>query len=387
MQAQGIKSIKRIGFQETLDLTVDSPDHNFYAEGVVTSNSHSCATAYLSALTVYLKYKYPLQFYTSCLRSTKNLPTPLEDIAAIQKELAFFNIKLLAPDILKSHTDFDIEDGNIRFGISSIKGISENTLAKFAQFKKAYDSKFDFFDAAKNAGLSIGVVSALIQSGCISFPGVSRPLLVLEAQTYNILTDKEKRTVKLFEKEYNSALLKIIKDISTRKDEDGKPLLKETRFETIKKKYEPYKAIYNQNSSNSKFASWFYETYLLGFSYSYTLRDIFKEYVENLVSVSEAKNSQKEDKVKVACVIDEIVLSKSKKGTKYYKASISDETGKHTLFMFEQVFDKIKEKNGRMPAEKDVIIFNGVNKGDTFFTEDIWIQNDKIYMKASELKE
>jgi len=35
--------------------------------------SHSLATSYLSALTVYLKYKYPAHFYCACLNSAKDL--------------------------------------------------------------------------------------------------------------------------------------------------------------------------------------------------------------------------------------------------------------------------------------------------------------------------
>ena len=48
--------------------------------------------------------------------------------------------------------------------------------------------------SAKQAGLNIGVLSALIQAGLLdSFVSKNRCRLVLEAQTFNILTDREKR--------------------------------------------------------------------------------------------------------------------------------------------------------------------------------------------------
>lgn len=167
MQAQRVKSIRRIGTQNTIDLEVDHPDHNFYAEGIVVSNSHSVATSYLTALTVYLKYKYPLQFYLACLNEVKGKPDFIENISKINQELRHFNIKLLPPHILHSDIEFKIEGENIRFGLNSIKGISDKTIEKLNKFRTPHSNKFEVFMGAKEAGLSIGVLGALIMAGCL----------------------------------------------------------------------------------------------------------------------------------------------------------------------------------------------------------------------------
>ena len=72
--------------------------------------SHSLATSYLSALTVYLKYKYPTEFYCACLNNARDLTkageTPQDQIAAIKKELEYFKIELLP------HQSFVVNDSN-----------------------------------------------------------------------------------------------------------------------------------------------------------------------------------------------------------------------------------------------------------------------------------
>ena len=114
--------------------------------------------------------------------------------------------------------------------------------------------------SAKQAGLNIGILSALIQAGALSGGDCSRSLLVLVAQSFNLLTDREKRNVMLLGKKYDYKLLDII--VAAKEGligDDGKPLMKESRFQTFKKKYEKYKEIYLQNKTFEKFANWYFE--------------------------------------------------------------------------------------------------------------------------------
>ena len=89
------------------------------------NKSHSCCYAALAACTVYLKFKHPKEFYLSLLKMTNNEPNPIKEISKIHKEMDLFNIKLLPPHLIKSKDDFSIEGNDIRFGLLSIKGISD----------------------------------------------------------------------------------------------------------------------------------------------------------------------------------------------------------------------------------------------------------------------
>ena len=123
-------------------------------------------------------------------------PDPIAEISKIQKELVHFNIELLRPDILKSKDDFSIEGDNIRFGLSSIKGISNSSLTKLSHFKSCASNKFQVFQASTEAGINLGVLSALIQAGALDMGDkYSRSKLVLECQLWKILTPRgEPRT-------------------------------------------------------------------------------------------------------------------------------------------------------------------------------------------------
>ena len=222
---------------------------------------------------------------------TKHEPAPLEEISKIQKELRHFGIKLLGPHILKSDTDFSIQGNDIRFGLSSIKGISEKTMDKLKLFKSEQSNKFEVFQAAKEVGISIGVLSALIQAGALDGFSSSRSRVVLEAQLWNILTEKEKFLVTQYQSECENDLLKTVKKLSETKNENGKLLIKESRLDTIRKKYDPYLKIYQQNNKSESFANWFYENKLLGYSYDKSLNDIFKSKMPNLVTTSQIQES------------------------------------------------------------------------------------------------
>jgi DNA polymerase-3 subunit alpha len=251
----------------------DSANYSF-------NKSHSISYAILAAWTVYLKFNYPKEFFLSLLKSTQYEPDPHEEISKISKELIYFDMRLLAPDLIKSDSDFKIENRDIRYGLNSIKGISTKVLESLIDFRQnSFSNKYDLFIAAKESGLNIGALSALIQAGALDSLSTDRCRLVLEAQTFNILTDREKIQFVNIGSKYNFDILNSIKDVVSKDmiGDDNKKIMTPKRFETFKKKYEPYKEIYEKNIKHHKFANWFFEKKLLGYSYSYNIRDIFKD--------------------------------------------------------------------------------------------------------------
>jgi DNA polymerase-3 subunit alpha len=354
------------------------------------NKSHSMSYAALAACTVYLKFKYPQHFFLALLEMTKHEPAPLEEISKIQKELRHFGITLLGPHILKSDTDFSIQGNDIRFGLSSIKGISEKTMHKLKNFKSDQSNKFEVFQAAKEVGVSIGVLSALIQAGALDGFSSSRSRVVLEAQLWNLLTDKEKVLSMEHGPDQDYDLLKTIKKLSETKNENSKLLIKETRLETIKKKYDPYLKIYQQNNKSESFANWYYENKLLGYSYDKSLNAIFSLKMPNLISTAQAMESSENQMVYIVGKVDDASewTSKNEKKTKVFKMIVSDEFGTIPVFTFNDKIDFNKSSNNdRLPEKDDIVIVKGVKKKDCLFGDTIGIQTLKIYTKLSELKE
>jgi DNA polymerase-3 subunit alpha len=359
----------------------DSANYSF-------NKSHSLAYAALAAVTIYLKFNYPQQFFLSLLKMSRNEPDPIGEISKIQKEMHEFKIELLPPHIIKSDMDFSIEDRDIRFGLLSIKGISDKSIEKLNSFRNKYSNKFEIFQAAEEADLNIGVLSALIQAGALSGFKQSRSKIVLEAQLWNILTSKEKKYAISFAEKFDYDLIKIIKHLNKFTDEKNHIVVKDNRLKTIKNKYDPYLKIYNQNSKSESFANWYYEKRLLGYTYNKNLKEIFSEKRENLIHISDISDIPLNTKIAFVGQIDDVFsgVSKNEKKTRYVRLKISDETGYINTLIFNDNIENNKLLNNRNFEEGNIVIVKGLKKDDCIFGDLVAIQDQEIYMKLNDLK-
>lgn len=395
MRTQKIISIKPLGLKSTLDLEVNHSDHNFYAEGLVSSNSHSISYAILAAWTIYLKFKYPHEFFLALLRLSKFEPDSHQEINKISKELVFFDIKLLPPDLAKSSLDFKIEDGNIRFGLNSIKGVSEKTLQSLQNFRETTTpTKFDIFISAKQAGINIGVLSSLIQAGTLSSYTHRRSRLVLEAQAFNVLTDKEKKFACSVGPKYDYDILNIISECAFKAqsvNESGKPFMNEKRKATFKKKYDEYKKIYEQNKNYEKFANWVFENRLLGYTPTIRLKTIFQQSECTFTDTLEFHSAFKEDRIKMIGVIDDVYKGKTKKSNStFYRFQLKDEVGSISAMFLDggkhQRLTEYLEDGLKIPDKESIVVFTGRKGDDVLWIESIGILDEKIYMKLSDIE-
>lgn len=359
----------------------DSANYSFNA-------SHSFSYAALAASTVYLKFKYPREFFLALLRMTRNEPDPIGEISKIQKEMSYFGVKLLPPHIAKSKMDFSTEGNDIRFGLLSIKGISDKSMEKLGKFKTEKSGKLHVFEAANEAGLNVGVLCSLIQAGALEGFKQSRTKVVYEAQFWNLLTEKEKIKCLELADQFDHDLVNIIKDLSSRKDEKGKPLIKESRMKTLKNKSEVYKAIFNQNKKSESFANWYYEKNLLGYTYNKTLLDIFLPKKSDLISVRRVQDARVNSSVSFVGYMEEgsySGVSKAKK-SKYCKMVIGDESGSIKVLIFNDKMEESRSLNEGLPKEKNIVIITGKKMDDVVFADMFAIQDNQVYTKLSDLK-
>ena len=364
----------------------DSANYSF-------NKSHSISYAYLAACTVYLKFNHPKEFFLSLLKYTKYEPNSHEEIAKITQELGDFGIKLLPPDLNKSDIDFKIEGENIRYGLNSIKGVSTKVLESLLEFREdSFANKYEVFLSAKQAGLNIGILSALIQAGLLdSFVHSNRCRLVLEAQTFNILTDREKRNLISLGEKYNYDIIAAIHE--TRKDkmvgDDNRQMFTDRRFETFRKKFSPYKEIYEMNSKHIKYANWYFEEKLLGYSYSFNIREVFS-YEDDFHSSAVVRDLATRANVKFVGVVTDMIRRTSRNGNKYARLDIQDEVGNvNALFLdgnrAPRLTDYLNEGK-KVPIKGDIVIVYGSKGDDVVFVDKIFPLKDKIYMKLSEIK-
>lgn len=364
----------------------DSANYSF-------NKSHSISYATLGAVTAYLKFNHPQEFFISLLEMAKSEPSPHEEIRKISHELHEFSIELLSPDLGKSKMGFTKEGKDIRFGLNSIKGISEKSLEALESFVQGNaKNKYEIFLSAKQAGLNIGVLSALIQAGTLNGYTKNRSRLVLEAQVFNILTDREKRNVIAMGEKYDYDVLKTISSAIKDKlvGDDNKRLISDKRFDTIKKKYYPYKEIYEKNEKYQKFANWFYENKLLGYSYSNELKNVFHSSGPSLLGSKEFKELPINNSGRFIGVVEEVTKRTSANGNKYIKLTVFDEFGSFDAMLSDnRRYTKLQDyydEGGKTPVKDNIVLFHGKKGEDIVFIENMSIVDKHIYMKLSDLK-
>jgi len=371
----------------------DSANYSF-------NKSHSISYAILAAITAYLKFKHPQEFFLSLLKMTKHEPDSHAEISLINQELCLFNMKLLPPDLSKSDINFNIEGRNIRFGVNSVKGVSEKTLENLVEFRKAQDetqNKYDIFLSAKQSGINIGVLSGLIQGGmmdsfCENPEGSpNRCRLVLEAQSFNILTEREKRNIIQLGKKHDYDVLNTIHSVirNSQIADDGKPIMKPSRFETFKKKYQGYKDIYEKNKNHLEFSNWFFERKYLGYSHSTEIKKVF-ENSGDLYNSLELKSVPDNDRVKFVGVVLDCITRTSRNGNKYMRLEVQDDFGKANFMLMNNrrsaTLDNYLNNGGKKPKEGEIVFLYGSKGDDVIFGEKLTILDEKIYTKLSEVK-
>jgi DNA polymerase III alpha subunit len=393
-------------FEQARQLNIDESIAAFYWKALSDSasysfnKSHSLAYAYMAAKTVWLKCNHPKEFFLALLETAQKDNESIEAISAIAKELDAYGLQLLPPDLEKSSMEFTIEgESAIRYGLSAIKGISEKTvspLSEFVKYRGELANKYDVFNAAANAKLNISVLCALIQAGTLSgYPG-GRPRLVLEAQTWNLLTDREKKNMMRLGPEYNYDLLQCIADCheQSKVGDNGKPIFSASRFQTFKKKFETYRDIYIENRKNEELCNWWFETSLLGYVYSSCLARAFESSYGHIDTAKEIADKGKGEIVKFAGKIIECVRNKSKNDNVYVRVLLDDGRGQVTGIMMDNrkrtvLSDFLSSHDNKLPSKDSIAIMIG-KKGDgnssSIFVDSFAVINTSILMRVADLK-
>lgn len=403
-----LEEFSNIKFEDCIDLEVDSPDHNFYCNGVVVSNSHSISYAATAAKTVYLKYWFPKEFFCTLLEQANAEPDPFAEIEKISQELPYFGIKLLPPDLANSHLHFAIEGDNIRYGLASIKGVSAQTLQKVVNFRNDTQRDIcDIYNSAKRAGLSIGVLSSFAQAGLFDsfLNGHERCYMVYTLQVINVLTPRQRDAVfAIYKNKLNESsqdepdLLLIISDCvkNETRDSNGRVLFR-GGFSSLQDKCRKFKAIYEQNNKMPDFADWYYEKRVLGYAYSKNVKDIFADKSSSMTDCQEIKQLAEYTTVKiVGWASDDFQEGKSKKnGEKYWRFSINDDKGKVMCLMMDSrngrnpslTLSNYIANGGKRPHDGNIIVVVGSKSKDIIFVTGLSIVEEKIYSRFADLKD
>jgi len=125
--------------------------------------AHAASFAKITYQSAYLKVYYPQEFFLGILNNQPGLYPP----RVILNEARRYGIKTLAPDINESEGKFSSEDGAIRIGLSSLRGMGPSSLEEVLRQrrKKKFKSLEDFCPRVR---IDKALLENLILSGCFN---------------------------------------------------------------------------------------------------------------------------------------------------------------------------------------------------------------------------
>ena len=147
--------------KEVYELIVRFADYGF-------AKSHAVAYSMISYQMAYLKANFPANFYAALMT---NAIGNQEKLFQLILEARNKGIEVLRPSIRNSQRAFTVEQGNIRFSLSAIKGVPTPILQKIVTIRKTKERPFeDIFDLAVSlsaANFTRKVIEPLIKSGAL----------------------------------------------------------------------------------------------------------------------------------------------------------------------------------------------------------------------------
>lgn len=329
---------KKIGKQETWNLTVDNINHNYLLKnGLVSKNSHSAAYSLLTYATAYLKGNYPIQFYTALMSLKSQELTPeswQEKISEYIEELKYFNIQIVAPDINHSDIGFFYKDNTIYFGLAGIKTVAKSSIETIMKerAKRKFQNIYDFLSRVNRTKLNVGKFEALIKAGCFDKLGYNRQeLLENSRELYKYFDDLKEHKTRLIEfKERESIREQILKDRAEKKETGKLPTalkLKEPPMMPAIKQHEKIFITANELQEQAEYIGCY-----LGLHPTDLIKGDFTPIKKLWIGEIQS----------VKGIIRSIKKIKTKKGDDMAFISIEDSSGKGEATIFSNLFNKIE---------------------------------------------
>ena len=159
--------------------------HDFEAHaGYSFNKSHAVAYSTISYWTAWLKYYYPLEFMFSLLKNEKDKDGRTEYLIEAKR----MGIPMRLPHINDSDSDFKIEGKGIRFGLSSIKYISDKIASKYLEARpfKSFEEVKEF-TYTKGNGVNSRALESMRLIGALTFPDNKRNDEEIRSNMYEYL--------------------------------------------------------------------------------------------------------------------------------------------------------------------------------------------------------
>lgn len=124
------------------------------------NKAHSASYAHMAYQAVYLKVHHPVAYLASVLNAGGGYYGLEEYIEEAKRQ----GIRVLPPDVNRSHYLFEVEGESIRVGLSSIKGLTLKTIKKIIE-ERRYGEYLSVEDFLSRTGLTRSELLSFIKAG------------------------------------------------------------------------------------------------------------------------------------------------------------------------------------------------------------------------------
>ena len=278
------------------------------------NKSHSAAYALIAYQTAFLKAHYPVQFMAALLtQDMGNQDKTIKNIAECRE----MGIEILPPDVNESQADFSVVGGKIRFGLAAVKNVGLKAVESVIEERKKGGAFTDLGQFCRRAGgskVNRRILEGLIQCGAFDFTQIyrSRLFAALDDVLKSTGANHDPNQLSMFgTPELFGGASTGITEFSDIKEWDEKELLRK-------------------------------EKEALGFYITGHPLDGFIKEIEQAATCSVQDLVAQRDKaqVKVAGVVEELKIKKTKKGDKMAVLRFEDHTGSTDVIVFPELFNK-----------------------------------------------
>ena len=295
------------------------------------NKSHATCYSWVSYQTAYLKAHYPAEFMAA------NLTNSLNDMDEITKLLADCkrkNIRLLGPDINESDAHFTVnKQGDIRFGLAGIKGVGKAAVTDIINERNAngpFKSTIDVLQRVNICSCNRKMLEAMAYAGVFDNMGDNHRAQFFEESNGSTFLEKLLKYAAKYQQDKQSKQTSLF---------DMEDDTAQSNYTLLFPQCEPWNSI--EKYRKERDVTGFYISGHPLDDYKLEIRSFFKGSTSQLQNVNELRKML-DRPVKIAGIIVEAAVLKTKKGQDYCKFTLEDYSGKHEFSMFHDTAAKFK---------------------------------------------
>ena len=160
------------------------------------NKSHAAAYAVVSYQTAYLKAYYPVEFMAALMTSCIDNASKVSEYSVTCRHMG---IEILPPSINLSEGNFSVENNNIRYGLSAVKGIGRPVQEAVVEERRQngpYTSLKDFIERLTGKEVNKRTLENFIKAGAFDgLGGNRRQLMQVYAQILEAVTQEKKASM------------------------------------------------------------------------------------------------------------------------------------------------------------------------------------------------